>query len=188
MNSAPENLPPLQMGDAAVELLLSDQRGQVQSLKTWWQQGPLLLVFLRHVGCPLTRGWMEQFKVEVADAAKSHGTIALVTMSTPEQAATFREAQQIPFVCLSDPQQTAYQAYGIPRGTLWQISQPAVWKEGLKGVLQCGVGAVQGDPFQLPGVVLIDTQGIIRFLHRSQHSADWPQTADWLPLWQAISA
>jgi hypothetical protein len=41
---------PLQVGDAAPDLELTDHTGQTRRLSTYWQNGPALILFWRHFG------------------------------------------------------------------------------------------------------------------------------------------
>ncbi|MBP86709.1 MAG: hypothetical protein CMJ64_08335 [Planctomycetaceae bacterium] len=102
------------------------------------------------------------------------GDVAVVTMGTSEQTAAFRERNQLPFICLADPKRVAYEAFGVPRGTVAQVAGPAVWGGGLKAVLRAGIGKPVGDVLQLHGSFIIDRDGIVRFFHLPKNSVDRP--------------
>jgi peroxiredoxin len=102
------------------------------------------------------------------------GDVAVVTMGTAEQTAAFRERNQLPFVCLADPERVAYKEFGVPKGTVGQVAGPAVWRGGLKAVVRAGIGKPVGDVLQLHGSFIIDQHGIIRYVHLPRHSADRP--------------
>jgi hypothetical protein len=67
-----------------------------------------------------------------------------------------------------------YRAFGLARGSLWQIAGPPVWLGGLRALWSGhGVGQAGGDVLRMPGVFLIhDGQVKKSFRHRS--SADRP--------------
>lgn len=102
----------------------------------------------------------------------AHGDVAVITMGTIEQTAAFRDRNQLPFVCLADPERIAYQAYRVPKGSVFQVAGPAVWAGGLKATLRAGIGKPAGDVLQLQGSFIVDCRGIIRFVHLPRHSAD----------------
>lgn len=102
------------------------------------------------------------------------GDVAVVTMGSPEQTAAFRERNQLPFVCLADPDRKAYTAFHVPRGTTAQVLGPGVWGGGLKAVLRAGVGKPIGDVMQLHASFVVDTEGIVRYAHLPKNSADRP--------------
>jgi peroxiredoxin len=101
-------------------------------------------------------------------------------MGSPEQVAEFRRRLELPFTCLSDPERTAYQAYGLARGSLKQIAGPKVWLKGLKALLRRGAGRPAGDIMQMPGAFVIDTAGRLRLAHRSADSGDLPTVGELL--------
>lgn len=103
-------------------------------------------------------------------------------MGTSEQAAAFRARQQLPFCCLADAERVAYQAYGLPRGTVGAVAGLGMWAAGWKALLRHGVGKVIGDPYQLPGSFVIDTRGTIRHAHRAVSSADWTSNEELIAL------
>jgi peroxiredoxin len=102
------------------------------------------------------------------------GAVAVVTMGSVEQTATFRSQMALPFLCLADPERRAYHAYGLTRGRLSQIAGPAVWLGGLKAIVRGGAGKPVGDVRQLHGSFVIDRNGIVRYIHRPTNSADRP--------------
>ncbi len=95
-------------------------------------------------------------------------------MGSPEQTAAFRQRHDLPFLCLSDPQKRAYQAFRLARGSAWQIAGPANWAGGLKALVRGGVGVPQGDVLQMPGAFVIDPLGRLRYVHYSDKQVDRP--------------
>jgi peroxiredoxin len=100
--------------------------------------------------------------------------VAVVTMGQPEQTRRFRKYLELPFVLLSDPEQTAYRAYHVRRGGFLSIAGPSMWAAGLRSLLTRGAGPIIGDPYQLPGSFVIDRGGKIVLAHYSRTSADLP--------------
>jgi AhpC/TSA antioxidant enzyme len=78
------------------------------------------------------------------------------------------------FVCLTDPERTAYDAFGLTRrGDLGDVMGPRVLAAGIKalryGVSLPGKGQ---DIRQLGGAFVIDREGGIRLAQRAATSAD----------------
>lgn len=105
---------------------------------------------------------------------EAQGDVVVITMGTVDQTAAFRERNRLPFACLADPQRIAYKAFGIPRASVWQVAGPAMWAGGLKAMLRAGIGKPVGDVFQLHGTFIVDSGGVIRFLHVPKYSTDQP--------------
>lgn len=162
------------VGDVAPDLELPDETGKLVRLSQLWAERPLVLLFVRHLGCPLCREHAVSVQADHSRFEDAGADVALATMGTPEQVAAFRERYQLPFHCLSDVEGRAYRAYAVPRGRLGAVAGPAMWRRGWKALLRHGAGKVIGDPYQLPGSFVIDTTGVIRKAHRAKSSADWP--------------
>ncbi|MCU1330969.1 MAG: alkyl hydroperoxide reductase/Thiol specific antioxidant/Mal allergen [Bryobacterales bacterium] len=137
---------------------------------------PVLLVFLRHAGCTFCREALsdlgrERHKIE---AAGTH--IVLVHMGDSEAITSLLIKHGLDNIeRIRDDQQRLYRAFGLRRGTLAQLFGPRVlWRAFAEGaLLRHGLGFQKADGFQMPGVFLIDPQGIVhRFRHRS--AADRP--------------
>jgi len=101
------------------------------------------------------------------------GEVVLVSMDEPAALHAFKEQLHLPFVCLSDMRQEGYRAFQCPRGGLLAVIGPKVWWRAIKSLFKHGAGGLRGDALQLPGSFVIDRTGVIRFAHRSRHSADW---------------
>ena len=141
----------------------------VGSLATWPDRAGICAAFRLHAvprSCDALRNFYPQIQA-------AGGDVLLVTMNEPEKLATFKKQLQLPFTCLADPQQAAYRAYQCPRGSWWSVLGPAMWWRATWMLFKHGLGKPVGDVRQLPGSFVIDRQGTIRFVHRSQHSADW---------------
>jgi peroxiredoxin len=85
-------------------------------------RGPLLLVFLRHFGCPLCQEMVADVASRRAAMAASGTTVVFVHMHPESQAAAFFARYG---VCdlqrVSDPERTLYRAFGVPR------ARPTSW-------------------------------------------------------------
>jgi len=166
------------MSDSAPDVKLTDDAGRPRQISEFWAEKPLLLFFVRHLGCPLCRSQAAEIRKNVGRFTEAGGEIAMVTMGTAEDAAEFRRRMELPFTVLADDDQESYRAFSVPRGGVLGVMGPHMWPVGLKSILQHGAGKPVGDPWQLPGAFVIDTKGEIRFAHRAKHSADWPKTED----------
>ena len=107
----------------------------------------------------------------------SGANVVLIGLGRPDQAGWFCEQHDLPFTCVVQPDRSAHKAFGLRRGSLNEVSGPAVWlpwvKNQLTGKRQTAYGG-KGDVAQLPGTFVVDTDGILRFAYRSQRSSDIP--------------
>lgn len=150
------------------------------------QLSPMLLVFLRHAGCTFCREAVADLAARRKEIEGSGTRIALVLMSEEPEAGEFLakyKLDDLPRV--SDPNCNLYRAFGLTRGSALQLFGPKVWVRGFQaGVLEGhGVGRLQGDGFQMPGVFLLYHGEILR-AYRHQSAADRP---DYVELTEAAS-
>lgn len=162
----------LTAGDAAPDVCLTDPRGEPLALASLWNGHPAVLVFVRHFGCPLCREQLLDIAREFSRFERAGAQVAAVGMGSAEEAGDLQRKLALPFTVLSDPDRRAYRAFGLQRGTWWQVSGPAVWAAGAKALWRGGIGIPRGDVFQLSGEFVIESGGTIRYAHRPQNSAD----------------
>ncbi|MEJ5170083.1 MAG: peroxiredoxin-like family protein [Fimbriimonadales bacterium] len=131
-------------------------------------EGPLALVFLRHLGCIFCREHVGRLAAEAP-----HDRIYLVAMADAETGRQFLRGHPTPHAMICDPERHLFQAFGLERGTLGQLLGPKVWARGAKafaaGYRQ---GRPLGDPAQLPGSFVLDQNARIVWSHLAKHAAD----------------
>lgn len=175
----------IEPGDQAPDIALPDHEGNLRHLSELWSK-PLVLLFVRHLGCPFCREHLGDVRDDYDKIRAAGGEVAVVTMGLPKDADWLRSKLRLPFVCLSDPQQQAYRAYGIPRGGFSKVSGPAIWRSGLRAMLRGGIGVPKGDLRQLHGTAVIAPSGTLRYIHRPKNSADQPSTEEILAVLASI--
>lgn len=104
-------------------------------------------------------------------------SVAALTMGEPNEVTEFC-GQRAPGVrCLSDPDQHAYRAYGLDRASTRALLTPDILVQGVRAALAGHhVGAVVGDPRQMPGTFVIGSDGRVRMAYYSRTIADHPAT------------
>jgi len=130
------------------------------SLETLAAHGPLVLVFLRHFGCPLCQEMVADVAARRAAMAASGTTVVFVHMHPEPQAAAFftrfgvQDLQRV-----SDPGRTLYRAFGVPRVGPTSWLDPGTWRSYFRTIVRGHhrPGYVGGDIGQASGVVrLVD--------------------------------
>jgi hypothetical protein len=173
-NSAPAgNLPPLSF-DEALHTFRS-QHGRTLAELSAGQ--PLLLVFIRHVGCTFCREALADLAAQRSPLEAAGLRLAVVHMSSPANAAALLARYGLDDIDqFSDPDCRLFRAFELARGTLWQVLGPAIWRRGLFALLRHGIGKPEGDGFQLAGVFVVkDSKVVASFRHAT--SADRPDFA-----------
>lgn len=165
------------MSSAGVEsnLLENTPTSSGDSLAALSQKSPVLLVLLRHEGCPFCRNAMSDM-ARLRDRIENAGTrIVLGHMGSAEEFAAFAARyglSSLPHV--TDPGRTLYKGLGLRRGTLLQMLGPRLWWNWFKAVLKGHfAGRIKGDVFQLPGAFLLHQGKVVRG-HAYRDASDRP--------------
>jgi len=155
-----------------------------QSLLELSQQSPVLVVFLRHLGCTFCRE-------AVADIAKhreqieADGTrICFVYMPDLDKSGNEKTEVAERFFAkygagdlprIADPEQHLYKAFKLRRGSIRELFGLKVWWRGFIATVfgLHMVGKLVGDGFQMPGVFLLK-DGTIQRAFRHTTAADRP--------------
>ena len=166
----------LTFNDPAPDLEIATGAGERIRLSSLWKEKPLLLVFTRHFGCPQCKEMLGQLVQNRTDLERSGLRLAAVTQGTPAETLEFGRRQAPGIVCLSDSQRDVYRAYGLGRGTPWQVM---LSPEVLRGTSRAGEhGHTPGlpppgqDVMQMSGTFIIGTDGRIRLPYYYENIAD----------------
>jgi hypothetical protein len=159
--------------DDLARLLAGIQTESGKNLLALAEESPVLLVFLRHFGCAFCRKAIGDV-ADLAPELNKRGILPVfVHLGTTEIAKAHFDYYKLPDVeRVEDPDATIYQhpIFGLGKKSPWlQLVTPAVWVGWLiKGAaLKHGVGKIQGDGHQMPGVFFLKDAKIERkFIYR----------------------
>lgn len=143
------------------------------SLLSFAETSPVLLIFLRHFGCSFCRK-------AISDVAELRGELenrgvrpVFVHLGTSEIAKAHFDYYGLSDVeRVNDPSAAIYQhpVFALGRTSPFlQAMNPVVWAGWLKGtIFKHGIGKIQGDGQQMPGVFFLRDQKIVRrFVYRT---------------------
>ncbi|GIX04332.1 MAG: hypothetical protein KatS3mg114_0201 [Planctomycetaceae bacterium] len=140
------------------------------------QRSPVLLVFVRHLGCTYCRetlGLLHQARPTWVQ--RGIQPVIVYPAQPGEIDPLLRQygLQDVPTV--ADPERRLYALFELPLGRWGQLfGWKVVWRAVVEGVLwKYGLGMIRGEPRQLGGAVLIDRGQIVHIM-RAQSSADQP--------------
>jgi peroxiredoxin len=139
------------------------------SLATLAARGPILLVFLRHFGCPLCQEMVADVAAGRTAKAASGTTVVFVHMHPePQAAAFFARFGVSDLERVSDPTRTLYRAFGVLRVV------PSSWLSF--GLLRSYFRSILGG-HHLPGYVGGDVRqasGVVRLVNGRVERVDVP--------------
>jgi peroxiredoxin len=104
----------------------------------------------------------------------AHGAKILAVGTGAHFQAEHLMATEYDFDCLVDPERNLYRALGVERIALNQWLRISTWRKYLRSRGEAEQGKITGDPLQAPGVTVVDTDGVVRYLHRGVTLADYP--------------
>lgn len=140
------------------------------------EEKPVLLVFLRHLGCPFCQEALQQISTRRDEIEQRGFRLLLVYMSDSATAKYYLSQHNLQDVDqLSDPESIAYKRFKLHRGSFNQLLGLKVlyrwiWLAIAKKIFYQGK---EGDIYQMPGLFLLHKGEIVKqFVHRS--SADIP--------------
>ncbi len=166
----------------APDATLTGTDGQPVALSDFWRRGPVLLVFLRHFGCMFCREQVAQLRKDYGHFQAAGVEIVCVAQGDAKTGKAFSIFFDLPFPVLTCGNDlSVFHAYGLGRGTRGQLFGWRSWTRGFLATLRGHlIGKLVGDGFQMPGVFLVDAQGVIRYAHRHKDATDNPGTRELL--------
>jgi len=168
----------LNFESSAPDLALLDIAGKPIKLSSLWKKRPLVLAFTRHFGCTQCKEMLDEL-VEGRERIEKAGLgIAVITQGTPETTSLFIQQYAPGLLALSDPKRTAYRAYGLERGTLFETFLNlkilrAVRRSREKGY-QVEPAPEGQDAMQMSGTFIIGRDGGILLPFYYDNIADHP--------------
>ncbi|MGE3314858.1 MAG: redoxin domain-containing protein [Planctomycetaceae bacterium] len=129
-----------------------------QSLDALSRNAPVLIIFLRHGGCPFCRQALADLALKRQEIESAGITPVLIHMMSPTDAASlFAKYQLDDLPHIGDLDGKVYQAFGMKPGTINQIIGPRVWWEGFKAAVVEGhwPGIAKGNVYRMPGAFVL---------------------------------
>jgi len=167
---------PLRTGDSIYHAIGEVKTESGKSIEQISHEQPVLLVFLRHFGCTFCKESLSYIRQQ-RDRIEGDGTrIVFVHMATPKRGDEyFRSYGFEDFEQISDPGQRLYQLFKFTRASFGQVFGLSVMWRGIKAGLfgRHGVGRIEGDSFQLPGLALV-VHGMVVKVHRYKSASEVP--------------
>ena len=134
-------------------------------------KAPVLLVFLRHAGCTFCRETLSDLSEHRARIESNGTRIIVVHMGEAASMENLLGRYGLDGLDrITDATQELYRTFGLKRGTLRQLFGLTVLNRAFLGgaLARHGIGSIQGDSAQMPGLFLIHQGAIVRrFRHRS---------------------
>ena len=130
---------------------------------------PVLVGWLRHYGCTLCKKQATEW------LTISHPNKLLIGNGTPEQAADFADEIQWPANRLySDPARLTYAALQFAKGPSSLFTRDSLMRTiaSFRAGHKQSWGRMPTDAFQQGGAIVVNTDGLVTFVHRDAYAGD----------------
>lgn len=143
------------------------------------ERSPVLVVFLRHSGCPFCRQTLAELARIRQQFEATKTALVIVHQDNPERGGAWIQKYDLG-QCeqISDPDRHLYHEFELGKANYWDLLGPHTWWAGFKAsILQMhGVTRIVGDIQQLTGAFLIHHNQLIKSF-RQKYSSDQPDFA-----------
>ncbi len=143
------------------------------NLLTLAEKSPVLLIFLRHFGCSFCRKAISDISALQDELAKRKVRPVFVHLGPPELAKVYFDyygLDDVERICDPDAKIYQYPIFQLQR-VHWMLHfiKPAVVLGWLKGaIFKHGIGKIQGDGHQMPGIFFLCGPKIVRrFIYKT---------------------
>ena len=169
----------LKFNSPAPDLELAAASGETVRLSLLWSSRPLLLVFVRHFGCPQCKELLDFLTENTARLEAAGMAVAIITQGQVAETLEFCRKHAPGLLCLADPQRQAYRAYQVERAGLRQtFLSPRVWRANQRAAQKKGYQVElppRGqDAMQMAALFVIGVDGRIRLPYYYDDIADHP--------------
>ena len=134
-------------------------------------RGPLLLIFLRHFGCPFCKESLLQLQEYRARLEEKGIAIILVYMVSDKVAHEYLSTYGLDDLGqVSDPEEIFYKSFRLKRGSFIQLFGLKVWVRWISLGWNKKLFSTrpEGDVAQMPGIFLLNDGRIVKqYIHRS---------------------
>lgn len=141
-------------------------------------QKPVLLVFLRHLGCIFCRETVEDLRL-ISSEMRAFPPVLFVYPDTARDGEEFFSRFWPEASAVADPEAKLYDLARITEGNLVELAGPEVWVSALRALAKGNFYGIQGrNILRMPGVFLVLRDRVL-WSHAYRHIGDEP---DWTRL------
>jgi hypothetical protein len=142
-------------------------------LRDQLQDGPTLLVFLRHFGCIFCREAIGDIRA-VAESRDDFPPVLFFAQAGPTESRAFLRRFWPTARVVSDPDLELYDAFGVGRASVLKALGPSVLRASARARAKGHEGGKRsGDIWRMPGAMVADGERIL-WRYQPQHAADHP--------------
>lgn len=167
----------LEINDQAPDFDAVLTGGESINFKKELKKGPICLIFLRYIGCPICRQRLSELEGELSQYIKQNLRLIVVLESPIERVENYFFKKAFNLQALPDPDRKLYDLYDVGKGGVKAMLNPQVLKSAAKATIQGHMhGALGGSELQLPAAFIATKDGKLAYVNYGEHPADTPTT------------
>lgn len=167
------------IGNKARDFKFSTPWGGESTFFDAWGNHPVVLIFLRYIGCPVCRMEMVRIKRKFDLIHRKRAKLFVVLQSAPETIASEIHPDDFPFTLICDPEGKIFQLYGVTAGSMIRYLHPAGFVAAGRAVMRgFKHGKFEGRETQLPAAFAIKSDKIIQYAHYGRNIGDMPRLSE----------
>ncbi len=165
----------LHSGDAAPDFDFETPWKDPSTLYNVLKNGPVMLIFLRYIGCPICQIEMSKIRNDIKIASNRKTTVLVVLQSSIETISDTCKEDDWPFKIVCDPKARIFKRYSVEAGGIIKYLHPLGIMAAIKAIfLGKRHGKFEGKETQLPAAFVISSERIITFSYYGKRIDDVP--------------
>lgn len=168
---------PLPAGAMAPDVLLLTTESESVRLAQFWQHTPVLIFFVRHVGCVFCREQVRALAQRYDDIRARGAEVIAIIPTDAINAGRFARSMHLPYPVLCDTPRRAFAAFGLYETPIGNLVQPEVLLRTARQFARGNIPTV--NPFsssltQLGGVFIVGSDGVVQLGHAATPVFTYP--------------
>jgi peroxiredoxin len=166
---------------ALAEAEVVDAAGARVVLGGFWQGNACVVIFLRHFGCVGCSEQVTELAPRLDELGRLGVRVVLVGNGAPAQRDGFVERHALAGAAadvVTDEALAAYRAAGLLRSLFATLGPRSLWESARAMGRGHPHRAVQGDPTQQGGALVVDRRGVVVFYKRNRSIGDHAPASD----------
>ncbi|PCI45385.1 MAG: hypothetical protein COB51_08935 [Moraxellaceae bacterium] len=175
-------------GELAPNFTATLLNGKTVELSEMIKTQSVCIIFLRFMGCPLTRLRLAELQSEINRFSNRELRLLVVFESTMERTQKYTVRKGLQLDIIPDITRQLYNQFDVRSGRFISMLNPNVLKKAGEATIKGHMhGAFEGNELQLPAAFIIDTTQTFSYVNYGVHPADAVETDQILENYIAIS-
>jgi peroxiredoxin len=175
--------------DALEQAEVIDRDGKTRRLGTLWEDGPAVLVFLRHFACIACTEHVAVLMPQLSTLEEGGVSVVFIGNGAPNFIEGFLERNDLDrgTEVLTDPSLSVFEMLGLERSRLSTYGPRAAVNAGRAMMRGFRQRSIEGDVLQQGGVLVVGRGGRVEYVHRDRVLGDHAPLAEVMAAAHAVA-